>query len=86
MDMLKKCRKSEYKIVSNKLLEACLRKDKNTFAEIKKLRKFKVDKDNAIEGNTDNVENYFADMSENLYLYTSVDEKAEDRLIQVSVF
>ena len=64
------------------MLEACLHEDKNTFAEIKKLRKCKVDEDNAIDGNTDNVENYFADMSANLYLYTSVDEKAEDRFIQ----
>ena len=41
--------------MSNKLLEACLHEDKNTFAEIKKLRKCKVDEDNAIDGNTDNV-------------------------------
>ena len=41
------------------------------------MRKCKVDEDNAIDGNTDNVEKYFADMSENLYLYTSLGEKAE---------
>ena len=41
------------------------------------MRKCKVDEDNAIGGNTDNVENYFADMSENLYLYTSLGDKAE---------
>ena len=41
--MLKKCRKSEEKIKSNKLLEACLNNDINIFDEIKKLRKCKSD-------------------------------------------
>ena len=48
--VLRKCRKSEDKIKSNKLLEACLNNDKNIFDEIKNLRKCNTDVVNSIDG------------------------------------
>ena len=78
--MLRKCRKSEEKIRSNKLLEACLDNNKNIFEEVKKLRKCKNDVANTIDGKSENVENHFGDIYENLY--TSVDDKAELLLIR----
>ena len=56
--MLRKCRKSEEKIRSNKLLDACLKNNKNIFEEVKKLRKCKNDVANAIDGYTENVEDH----------------------------
>ena len=73
--VLRKCRKSEDKIKSNKLLEACLNNDKNIFDEIKKLRKCNTDVVNSIDGEAENVENHFANIYENLY--TSVDDRAD---------
>ena len=77
--MLRKCRKSEDKIRSNKLIEACLDNDKNIFEEVRKLRKCKNDVANTIDGKTENVENHFADIYDDLF--TSVDDKAELLLV-----
>ena len=76
---VRKCRKSEEKIKSNKLLEACLNNDQNIFEEIKKLRKCKNSTANSIDGKTNNVEEHFANVYEDLY--TSVDDKHELDLI-----
>ena len=54
--------KSEDKIRSNKLLEACLNNDLNILEEIKKLSKRKTDQANSIDGV--NVENHFPDIND----------------------
>ena len=73
--MLRKCRKARDKIKANKLLEACLNDNKNIFVEVRKLRRCKPDVVNNIDGVTDEVENHFADIYEDLY--TSVDDRTE---------
>ena len=64
---VRKCRKSEEKIKSNKLLEACINNDKNIFEEIKKLCKCNNSSANSIDGKTNNIEEHFTNVYEDLY-------------------
>ena len=73
--MIRKCRKSRDRIKANKLLQACLDDNKNIFEEVRKLRRCKPSEVTNVDGFTNNVEDHFADIYEDLY--TSVDDKAE---------
>ena len=72
---IRKCKKSEEIIKSNKFLDACLNGKDDIYNEIKKLRKCKPTAATSIDGIKDNIPGHFrAIYSE---LYNSVDEKQD---------
>ena len=81
--MIRKCRKYQDRIKSNKLLEACLNNKGNIFEELRKFRKCRRDDVSSIDGITESVENHFADIYENLY--TAVDDKSEMDRIRIEL-
>ena len=71
------------KIKKDKLLDACLNNQNGIFTEIKAMRKNTVSFANTIDGNRENIHQYFANKHEKLY--NSVNDEEELRKIKKEI-